>query len=142
MPSSWLRPSKKRAQKNSMKRLSVAQWAALLDRFTATLQREQVGTGVKQFVTELRRRRALRLLPRIMRSFAARRDAAEGLLHVHTAGARELPSTVEQELKLLAPHVEIQHTIDPHLIGGVRIAYNDIVIDGTVAARLTKLYEA
>lgn len=125
-----------------MKRLSVAQWAKALHVCVGSASREQAPHAVKQFVGELRRRRAMKFLPRIARTFSAQRDADDGILAVHTSAARELPSSVEAELQHLAPHVIIHHTIDPHLIGGVRIAYHDIVIDGTIAARLKKLYEA
>ncbi len=125
-----------------MKRLSVAEWSGALDAYITSVPQENIVPAVTHFVTELRRRRALRFLPRIMRAFAARRDADDGTLTVQTCAARELPPSIEKELHTLAPHVTIQHTVDPHLIGGIRIAYQDKIIDGTVAARLTKLYEA
>lgn len=97
--------------------------------------------AVATFVHEVRRRCAGRLLPRIAAAYQARMTHGTSLV-VHTRAARELPVAIAKELSSLAQHVTIEHTIDPFVIGGIQIAYGDVIIDGTVATRVKKLYEA
>lgn len=124
-----------------MKRLTARQWATALVELTRNVKESEIPHKTKQFVQILRMRRASSLLPRIIRLYGELVDAEYGVVRVSTTAARELPDAVVAELKELGREVIIDHSIDPHVIGGVRIQMDGVIIDGTVATRLKKIYE-
>lgn len=125
-----------------MKRLTARQWAAVLVELTRDAKESSVAHKVKSFVQLVRARRATNLLPRVIRAYREMMDAEHGVVRIQTTAARELPAAIEAELKNLGTEVIIDHTIDPHVIGGVKLTMDDVIIDGTVATRLKKLYES
>lgn len=124
-----------------MKRLTPRQWAVALVELMRNTKESEVSHKTKQFVQVLRMRRASNLLPRVISIYKEIADAEAGIVHIETTAARELPSSVIKELESLGKDVIIDHTIDPHVIGGVRIQMDGVIIDGTVATRLKKIYE-
>lgn len=126
-----------------MKRLTPRQWAQALYALTETTKTSaETETKIQQFVSLLRRRRALPLVGHIARLYRERADATAGIVRVKTVAARALSKETTQELKSLGTEVIIDHTIDPHVIGGMKIEMDGVIIDGTVATRLHKLYES
>lgn len=124
-----------------MKRLTARQWATALVELTRNVKESEIPHKTKKFVQILRMRRASTLLPRIIALYGELMDAENGIVRVSTTAARELPDAVVAELKELGREVIIDHSIDPHVIGGVRIQMDGVIIDGTVATRLKKIYE-
>lgn len=124
-----------------MKRLTARQWATALVELTRNVKEAEIPHKTKKFVQILRMRRASTLLPRIIALYGELMDAENGIVRVSTTAARELPDAVVAELKELGREVIIDHSIDPHVIGGVRIQMDGVIIDGTVATRLKKIYE-
>lgn len=125
-----------------MKRLTARQWARVLVELTKDTKESGAAHMVKNFVQLVRARRATAALPRVMRMYGELMDAEHGVVRIKTTAARELPAAVEAELKNLGTEVIIDHTIDPHVIGGVKLTMDNMIIDGTVATRLKKLYES
>ncbi len=125
-----------------MKRLTARQWATALVELTHEKKETEIGHNIKKFVQLLRVRRAGRQLGNIGRIYGELIDARQGVARVATTAARELPASVKRELENLATDVIIDHTIDPHVIGGMRIQMDGVIIDGTVATRLKKIYES
>lgn len=86
----------------------------------------------------------LALLPQIAEQFAALKYRDEGAAAVEITSAFELTAAQLQELVAalefkfglkLKPHV----TVDPSLIGGVRVAVGDQVLDTSVQAQLVRM---
>ena len=125
-----------------MKRLTARQWAGALQSLTEQKTKEDAHGTLKNFVLQLRRRRALNLVPQILRVYGESVDAAHGVVRVATVAARALPERIAQELHEMGTEVIIDHKIDPHVIAGVKITMDGVIIDGTVATRLKKLYES
>jgi F-type H+-transporting ATPase subunit delta len=78
--------------------------------------------------------------------YVALRRAHEGAVYVHVTSAEMMDD--EQRAALLAKlngslgkNVEADFDIDPLMIGGVRVAYDGNVIDGTARGSLIKLRE-
>jgi len=78
--------------------------------------------------------------------FSQLRRKHEGVLHVHVTSAEEL--VAEQRTALLAKlsvlldkKIEAEFDIDPLLIGGLKVAYDNNVMDGTARGALHKLRE-
>lgn len=125
-----------------MKRLTVAQWAQVLVDLTKDASSEaEVAKQLQAFVRALKSRRATKMLPRILVRYQALRDAEQGIIHFKTVAARELPQSVIASLQELGKKVIIDHTIDPQVVGGLKLQVGDVIIDGTIARALRKLYE-
>ena len=125
-----------------MKRLTARQWAVALAGLTRDKKESDVAHVAKQFAVALRARRASFLWPRILAIYGELVDAEQDVVRVSTTAARELSGAIKKELETLGREVIIDHTIDPHVIGGVRIQMGGVIIDGTVATRLKKIYES
>lgn len=74
---------------------------------------------------------------------ALRRGYAKAVLVTYTS-AQELPDAqrkklVDKTTKVTGRSVEALFEVDPSLIGGVKIEYEDVMLDGTVRGNLDKL---
>jgi len=80
----------------------------------------------------------------IVDEFAKYRDEHEGRVHARVTTARPLPDAERERLvAALAGRtgktVELHETINPAVIGGIRVNLGDSVMDGTVRRRLQDL---
>jgi F-type H+-transporting ATPase subunit delta len=86
----------------------------------------------------------LALVPEIARLFEQRKAEHEGAIDVVIESAYAVKPAEEQALaealrRKLGREVRVTSAENPDLIGGVRIRAGDLVIDGTVQARLKQL---
>lgn len=89
----------------------------------------------------------LGVLPDIAELFKVSHAAQEKKLNVEVISATELTEAYQQKLaialsKRLQRQVEMQCEIDPTLLGGVIVRAGDLVIDGSVRGKLTRLRES
>jgi F-type H+-transporting ATPase subunit delta len=80
----------------------------------------------------------------VHRAFVKLRRDAESTVHVTISSAHELSAANQKALadkahKLTGRKVEADFAVEPSLMGGVKIAYENIVLDGTVRGNLDKL---
>lgn len=106
-----------------------------------------VSHEAKELVGLLVANKRLSLLPEIAAQFHVLRNASEGAADVEITSAfplegaplTELVATLERKFdKKLQAHV----SVDPSLIGGVRVQVGDEVLDTSVRARLTQMQSA
>jgi F-type H+-transporting ATPase subunit delta len=86
----------------------------------------------------------LSVLPEIAAQFDALKAQAENKVKVTMTAATLVPAATAEQVKQalkkrLGREVELELAVDPALIGGAVIRAEDMVIDGSVRARLTKL---
>ena len=109
------------------------------------------GDGLDQFarnfVQTLAENRRLGYLPEISEIFNELKDAEEGIVDVTVTSAAPLDS--QQQLTLtealsrrLKRQVRLHCETDPSLIGGAVIRAGDLVIDGSLRARLDRIATA
>jgi F-type H+-transporting ATPase subunit delta len=112
-----------------------------------SLLKSDVTPEAKNFVGMLAENGRLTLLPEIAEQFQALKNAQEGAADAEIASAFEmsdaqvtdLVATLEKKFgRKLNPSV----TIDPSLIGGVRVTVGDEVLDTSVRAKLQKMHTA
>lgn len=107
------------------------------DRVTAlTLQ-------VLRVMLEKRREREI---PQVRREFVALRREYQGIVHVTVTSAEVMAEDQRQSLiarlgELLGKKIESDFQIEPSLIGGVRVSYQNYVLDGSARGALSKLRE-
>ncbi len=104
------------------------------------------GLGVhgRNFVQTLAEARRLNCLPQIATLFDAFKDDAEGIADVSVTSATALDVKQQQALataltRRLKREVRLHCTIDPELLGGAVLRSGDLVIDGSVRGRLTRI---
>ncbi|NEX63493.1 F0F1 ATP synthase subunit delta [Noviherbaspirillum galbum] len=118
----------------------------IVDTFLSLLK-STVFPEAKNFVQMLVENGRLTLLPEIGTQFHALKNSAEGAADAEITSAFEMTPAQVQELvatlerkfgRKLNPSVKV----DNSLIGGVRIAVGDEVLDTSVRAKLQKMYTA
>jgi F-type H+-transporting ATPase subunit delta len=103
--------------------------------------------GVRDFLALLADNRRLVLLPEIAGLYEELRAEAERVVKAKVTSASELPEgeldTIRAALKKrFGREVEIESAIDASLIGGALIAAGDVVIDGSLRGKLSRLQAA
>lgn len=78
--------------------------------------------------------------------FVALRRSSENVLFVTVTTAEQLENdqraALEMKLaKVVGTTIEATYEIEPHLIGGIRVSYDNVVLDGSVKGNLRKLRE-
>jgi len=118
----------------------------VVDTFLSLLK-SNVSPEAKNFVAMLVENGRLALLPEIGTQFHALRNASEGAADAEITSAfaltdaqvQDLVATLEKKFgRKLNPTVKV----DTSLIGGVRVAVGDEVLDTSVRAKLQKMYVA
>ncbi len=120
--------------------------AQIIDTFLSLIK-SPVGPEAKNFVEALVDNGRIALLPEIGEQFQALKNAAESAADAHITSAfelsdaqvKELVATLEKKFgRKLIPAV----TVDNSLIGGVRVAVGDEVLDTSVRAKLQQMHTA
>jgi F-type H+-transporting ATPase subunit delta len=113
----------------------------------AALVKSPLSAEAKNFLDMLIENGRISLLPEIAAQFAELKNAQEGAADANIASAfdlssaqvAQLVSTLEKKFgRKLNPTV----TVDPSLIGGVRVVVGDEVLDTSVRAKLQQMHVA
>lgn len=115
--------------------------AAQLQALLSGILGDQLSAEVKNFVQVLIANKRLALVPEIARQFEQLKLAAENSVDADIVSAFPLSDTQVAELgtqlqKRFGRQVRAQVTVDPELMGGVRITVGDVVIDASVRGKL------
>ncbi len=103
-----------------------------------------LGEHGRNFVQALAEARRLNCLPEIAALFDSYKDEAEGIADVTVTSAAPLDERQQQSLtaamaRRLKREVRLHCSVDPDLIGGAVLQSGDLVIDGSVRGRLTRI---
>jgi F-type H+-transporting ATPase subunit delta len=121
-------------------RVTPAELAALVIEIAGP-QLEEEG---RNFVRTLADNRRLALLPEISARFEELKAEAEGIVDVTVTSAAPLDDSQRDKLaaaleRRLGRSVRLQCVTDPALIGGAVLRAGDLVIDGSLRARLERI---
>jgi len=99
------------------------------------------------FVKLLAENRRLRILPEIAAEYAALREQAEGVVNVELCAANSVDAGEQARISAALKHklnrdIKLTCVTDPTLIGGAIIRAGDLVIDGSVREKLSRLTAA
>ncbi|MDR3212462.1 MAG: F0F1 ATP synthase subunit delta [Azoarcus sp.] len=122
--------------------LSADRLAGLVLDVAGTLSAEQ-----QNFVRVLVDSERLQVLPEIRDLFVVLKNGHEGVLEAKIASAFPLDAAAQASLKAdlearFKTRIDVTVTVDPELIGGVRIAIGDEVIDASVRGKLSNMAAA
>jgi F-type H+-transporting ATPase subunit delta len=118
--------------------------AAGLHELTEGMDEARAEAAVSRFVGLLKERGRLQLGPDILEAFEARAKAAAGVATVEVAVASGLPEASARRLRAglvetIGREVDLRLKIEPELIGGAIIRFNDRRLDASVRGRLERL---
>jgi F-type H+-transporting ATPase subunit delta len=118
--------------------------AAQVLEFLADVLGNKLDPSIRNFFEELLRNRRLVLLPEVAAMFEAMRNEVENIADVQVTSAVALNDAQRARLadslkKRLKKDVRLHCDVDANLIGGAVIRSGDLVIDGSLRARLAAL---
>lgn len=101
----------------------------------------------RNFVRLLAENRRLPLLPEIAAEFASLREQAEGLMEVEMRAATPVDKAEQERIRAalerkFGRRVQLNCVTDKSLIGGAVLRADDLVIDGSVRDKLSRLAAA
>jgi F-type H+-transporting ATPase subunit delta len=116
-----------------------------MDLYTDLLGK-QLDTHKKNFIHLLADNDRLTVLPDIAELFKTAREQQDKVIAVQVTSAIPLTDAYRAKLqkaltKRLEREVELECEVDPTMLGGALIRAGDIVIDGSVRGKLTRLNE-
>lgn len=93
----------------------------------------------------LEKRREM-LIPEVGKEFSALRRIDDKVLSAHVTSAMELNEAERAQIvsrveKTTGQRIEAEFSVDESLIGGVRVAYGDYVLDGSVRGSISRMRE-
>ncbi len=105
---------------------------------------DKLGDAEKNLVNLLAENDRLSLLPEIAVLFEVLKDEAEGSVEALVSSAKKLTKAEEEAIskalkKRLGRDVKLKVSVDESLLGGAIIRAGDLVIDGSLKGRLTKM---
>ncbi|MBV8741013.1 MAG: F0F1 ATP synthase subunit delta [Sinobacteraceae bacterium] len=117
---------------------------AQLAQFVIDLAGEKLDENGRNFVRTLAENHRLAYLPEISTLFEVMKDEAEGVIDVTVTSAAPLESAQQQTLvsalqRRLQRQVRLHCHTDAGLIGGAVLRAGDLVIDGSLRARLERI---
>lgn len=107
---------------------------------------DKLGTMTINFLNVLLDKNRQYLLRRIAREFKDLDDEKEGIGTVTITSARPVGAELEEEFKrklveALGTRIRLAVEVDPSLLGGIIIKYEDMVLDGSILKRLKDMRE-
>ncbi|MFC1638964.1 FoF1 ATP synthase subunit delta [Patescibacteria group bacterium] len=124
-------------------RYSAAEYARALYEVTREQDDAAARQTVERFVTDMKARGLLAILPEVLREMPAAARAADGIEDVEIEVAHELDKETRKAavaaLGKKEDEVEVTERVNPDVIGGIRVRGRDTAVDATVRGRLERL---
>jgi F-type H+-transporting ATPase subunit delta len=130
-----------------MRNIKPKKYAISLYETLYEAEKGKVPELIKSFIALLIRNQDLHKADKIIKAFTTYADIKEKRVevtlysahHLH-AGLKEL--VIEQLKKSLNKDITVQEAVDPSLIGGLILKYDDVVVDGSIKKRIELLAQS
>lgn len=120
------------------------QLAVVLYEATVDAKKSELDSILENFFGLLKRLYLTSRLPQIISEYQKYYLQQQGILAVTAESSRALTSAEESNIikqlkETTGKKVELTNIVDPSLGGGIKLGYEDIIIDGTLKRRVEKL---
>ena len=103
-----------------------------------------VAVSLVNFIKILCEKRSTRLLPNVLKEYEALYDEKFGILRVEAVSARPMS---EEQMAALREKLEkekqktvvITNTVEPEILGGLKLRFSGVQLDGSLRTRLDKI---
>ena len=124
-----------------MRSISPQKFAVSLYEALAEGEKDEVKKKLKNFVLVLKKHKSLKKSDKILKLFGQYFDKMNGLVEVELTSATSLNEMSRRKIishleKSLGKKVIVSEKIDHSLIGGLKVRYEDTVIDGSLKNKL------
>ncbi|MDD2807350.1 MAG: ATP synthase F1 subunit delta [Patescibacteria group bacterium] len=125
-------------------KVTPKQLAAVLAQATADVKGSELASILENFFQLVKRSYLMSRLPEIILEYKKYYLAAQGIIAVKVQSSRPLTSSehnqlVKQLKALTGKNIELTDTVDLSLGGGIKLQYEDTLIDGTIKRRVENL---
>lgn len=129
-----------------MKKITVKQYAEALYQATKDKSGEVLSVTLKNFVKLLVKNKNLKLANRIVDRFSQFYNEQENCEEVEVITSRRLEENVYQQIsawlkKDLDREIHLIKKVDPALLAGFKVKYQDTILDACLQTRLAKFKE-
>lgn len=116
------------------------QYGKILYESTKELKGADLESVIKNFISFLREEQMISKATYIMREFETYAKKQEGIEQIEIVSVRLLSETQIKEIsKHFGSQVEASVTMDPSLIGGIKVKTENTILDGSIKGQLEKL---
>jgi F-type H+-transporting ATPase subunit delta len=125
-----------------MKRHTAKQYAHALYEATRDLSGKSLDFAVRAFGDILLRDRAIHMTDAIIAEYDAHAKKQAGEIELKVTTATEITDSHKKVLKNVFDSTHIVETIDPDVVGGIKVRVGDTIYDATIKTQLIKLKES
>jgi len=130
-----------------MKKITPKQYATSLYESIKDAHGEELTQRIRIFLLLIKKRKDLKNLNKIYQAFIKVYQVNERILSAEVITSHQLSNIVKEEIinwlkKETKRSAGIKEIIDPEILGGVIIKYEDTVVDGSLRNKLNKLKES
>jgi len=130
-----------------MKKITPKQYATSLYESIKDSHGEELTQRIRNFLLLIKKRKDLKNLKKIYQAFIEVYQYGEGILSAEVITSRELSQKVKEEIinwlkKETKRSADIKEIIDPEILGGVIIKYEDTIVDASLKNKLNRLKES
>lgn len=127
-----------------MSRITPRQYAISLYESVVRKKPAQVEPLLHSFLALLQEHRALSQADKILEAFRKYAYSQEGIVAVTATTAQEIDHKTTQSIiksleDVLNKKVVLQAAVDPEQIGGLKVRFDDVVVDGSIRTKLAAL---
>lgn len=116
------------------------QYAKALYESLKDVKEDEIDSVFRNFYAILLRNNDLKLINKIIEKIEEIDKEERGVVEVEVTGVKEIDK--EKIRNIIGEKAEIKQKIDPTLIAGLKIQINDLLIDGSLKAKLNKLRQS
>lgn len=119
------------------------QYAQALYDSLKDVKENEIDSVFKNFYSILLRNNDLKLISKIIEKIEEIDKEERGIVEIEVTSAKKIDKDLALKIReIIGNKVEIKEKIDPSLIGGLRLQINDLLIDGSIKAKLNKLRQS
>lgn len=119
------------------------QYAQALYESLKDAKEDEVDLVFKNFYSILLRNNDLKLINKIIEKIEEIDKEERGVVEVEVTSAKEVDEDLMLKMRnLIGEKAEIQAKVDSGLIGGLKVQIGDLLIDGSIKAKLNKLKQS